>query len=65
MEKLYRLPEVQDLVGGLSASTIYERMAKGTFPLPIKIGLRAVAWRQSDLEEWIETRPQAEFRKKR
>lgn len=33
-------------------STWYEMMAAGLAPKPVKIGPRAVAWRQSELEEW-------------
>jgi prophage regulatory protein len=40
---------------GLSCSTIYMMMSEGRFPRPIKIGRRAVGWRASDVEEWLET----------
>lgn len=52
MDKLMRLPAVMDSVG-LSRSTIYARIGTGTFPAPINIGGRAVAWRQSEIEAWI------------
>jgi prophage regulatory protein len=28
-------------------------MAEGTFPKPVKLGARAVAWVESEVEEWI------------
>lgn len=37
---------------GLARSTIYERMSAGTFPKPVPIGARAVAWRESDVAAW-------------
>jgi len=37
---------------GLSRSTIYARIAAGTFPKPVRIGPRAVAWLESDVEAW-------------
>jgi prophage regulatory protein len=42
---------------GLSRSTIYERMKKGTFPRPIRLGgqARAVGWLESEVESWIVT----------
>ena len=40
---------------GLSCSTIYMMMSEGRFPRPIKIGRRAIGWRASDVEEWLET----------
>jgi prophage regulatory protein len=56
-EKLLRLPEVIDLVKK-SRATIYMDMRRGEFPHSISIGRRAVAWRRSDLDMWLDTRPQ-------
>lgn len=42
---------------GLSRSTIYARIAAGTFPSPIDLGGgRAVAWLESDIDAWIRQR---------
>jgi prophage regulatory protein len=38
---------------GLSRSTIYQRIKDGTFPVPIKLGLRAVGWRAGDIERFL------------
>ena len=54
-DKLIRRPEVEALTG-LSRSTIYEWMKRGDFPQPVKLGVRLVAWRQSDLLAWLESR---------
>lgn len=35
-----------------STSTIYREIRHGTFPAPIKIGLRAVVWTRDSLEAW-------------
>jgi prophage regulatory protein len=51
-DKLLRLPALIDCVG-ISRSTIYRLIDLGRFPRPIRIGLAAVAWRQSDVDEWI------------
>lgn len=51
--KLLRRPEVEQRTG-LKRSTIYENMAKGTFPKPIKIGARIVCWTEQAIETWIE-----------
>lgn len=56
--RLLRLPAVQDLVG-LSKTSIYAAMAeKGGlgFPAPVRIGNRAVAWREHEVLSWIEGR---------
>ncbi len=39
---------------GLKRSTIYQRMQEGTFPRPIRLGERAVGWRASDIERFLE-----------
>jgi len=41
---------------GLSRSTIYDWIKKGDFPQPVKLGARLVAWRESDVTAWLETR---------
>ena len=53
--KIYRRRDVEHLVG-LSRSTIYAMMAAGTFPKPIKLGKRAVGWRESDVLDWVASR---------
>lgn len=35
-----------------STSTIYRDIRNGTFPAPIKIGPRAVAWTRDSIEAW-------------
>lgn len=55
LEAHYRRAEVERLTG-LSRSTIYAMMANETFPKPVRIGRRAVAWRESDLATWQASR---------
>lgn len=55
LEKHLRRPAVEEITG-LSRSTIYDLMAKGLFPKPIKISTRAVAWPESAIVEWLEGR---------
>lgn len=54
-ERILRRPEVEARTG-LSRSTIYAMMAEGTFPSPIKLGLRAVGWSETELAAWLESR---------
>lgn len=51
-QKLIRLPEVKATTG-LSKSTIYARIAEGTFPRQVPIGPRLVVWVNSDIQNWI------------
>jgi prophage regulatory protein len=53
--RILRRPDVETLTG-LSRSTLYAMMAEGTFPKPVKLGKRAVGWREIDLTEWLENR---------
>lgn len=55
MQKLLKFEEVQSRTQK-SRSRIYDDMAAGTFPKPVKIGTRAVAWIASEIDEWIEQR---------
>lgn len=41
---------------GLSRSSIYLKVAKGTFPKPISLSERAIGWLESDINEWISER---------
>ena len=50
--KLLRLPEVKATTG-LSKSSIYARIAEGTFPRQIPLGPRLVVWVESDIQNWI------------
>ena len=54
--KILRLPAVKELTG-LSRSTIYARIAQGSFPVQVSLGDRAVGWRESEIEAWMEALP--------
>lgn len=57
-QTLLRRPIVEQQTG-LSRSSIYAMMAEGSFPKPVRIGKRAVAWRSSEVHAWIEAREAA------
>lgn len=52
MKAILRLPVVQARTG-LSRSTIYLRMAQGTFPKQVSLGPRAVGWVEVEIEGWV------------
>ena len=54
--RIIRRPEVERRIG-LSRSSIYALMQKGVFPQPVKLGARAVGWREEDIQAWIDNRP--------
>ncbi len=50
--RFLRRPEVEARTG-LSRGTIYTKMNERTFPRPMRIGKRAVAWKEEDIDRWI------------
>ena len=44
--RLLRFPDLSDRVG-LRHSAIYDAIRKGTFPKPVSLGRKAVAWLES------------------
>ena len=53
--KFLRLPEVLSRTG-YRRSNIYLLMSLGRFPKSIPLGGRAVAWLESEVDEWMESR---------
>lgn len=52
VEKYIRLKELQLRIP-LSTSTIYRMISQQSFPRPVRLGARAVAWRVSDVEAYL------------
>ncbi|MCO5156636.1 transcriptional regulator, AlpA family [Paracoccus solventivorans] len=50
---------------GLSRSTIYRKIAEGTFPPQLKISANGAGWKESDINHWVADpvrwRPRSEF----
>ena len=51
--RFLRLHEVKRLTG-LGKSTIYVRMAEGSFPRQISLGPRLVVWSELHIQQWME-----------
>jgi len=54
-QRLLRLPAVIAATG-LQRSTIYDGIRGGTFPKPVMLGGRTVAWVGAEIEQWISAR---------
>ncbi|ECL0601524.1 AlpA family transcriptional regulator [Salmonella enterica] len=53
-QTLIRLPEVLKRTG-FGKAWIYRLISEGRFPAPVKIGVRAVAFVESEVDEWIQS----------
>ena len=51
--KMLRLENVKSKTG-LSRSTIYRLMDEGLFSNQINLGYRAVAWLESEVDNWLD-----------
>ena len=54
-DKYLRVKQVCERTG-LSRPTIYNMMNAGTFPMKTALGERAVAWLESEIVKWMESR---------
>ncbi|OYV27182.1 MAG: AlpA family transcriptional regulator [Halothiobacillus sp. 20-54-6] len=55
LDIILRMREVLQ-ASGASRSSIYVWMSLGLFPQPVKIGVRAIGWRKSDVLRWLDER---------
>lgn len=55
-DRLLRIHEVCQMVG-MSRSSVYRAMRKGTFPQSVRLGEKTVRWRNSDLDAWMRDLP--------
>jgi|TARA_A100001518_G_scaffold1503_1_gene1407 prophage regulatory protein len=62
MERLVKQKEVLRRCG-ISAATLYRLIKKGKFPESVNISERAVAWANSEIEQWIEERMRERYDK--
>jgi prophage regulatory protein len=53
--RLLRLPVVEEKTG-LKKSTIYAGAKDKTFPAPVRLSARCVAWREFEVDRWIAER---------
>jgi prophage regulatory protein len=51
-ERIIRLKTVLDRTG-LSRSTLYRKIAEGTFPRQVPISINGAGWHESTINRWI------------
>jgi prophage regulatory protein len=54
----WRLPEVK-AVTGLSKTSLYALIREKSFPAPVRLGPRTVAWVRSEIRQWAAERVHA------
>ena len=54
-DEILRKARVLALIG-IGNTSLYEAIKRGDFPAPVKLGVRAVGWRRSDIENWLDSR---------
>lgn len=59
LEQLLTLAQVLKATSW-SRTSLYRKIAEGTFPRPIKIGASRIAFRASEIKKWMESRPHSE-----
>jgi len=53
--RFIRMPAVKDR-SGHKDSTLYKEIQQGTFPQPIRISERCVAWREDQIDAWCKAK---------
>lgn len=48
-------------ITNFSRSSIYRGIRDGSFPVPVRIGERAIAFKLNELEKWMESRPRVQL----
>src|SRR5690606_41099532 len=56
--RLLPLAEVENRVG-LRMTAIYDRIARGEFPRPVRLGPQTVRWVENEIDEWIDASAEA------
>lgn len=54
-DRLVRIKEINECFA-IPVSTIWYWVNKGNFPKPIKMGARFIAWRESELNAWLDAK---------
>ena len=52
MDAILRLPDVVKITG-VCRTVIYEMVQRGEFPKPVKLSVRSIGWRASEVDAWL------------
>ncbi|MGF6211959.1 helix-turn-helix transcriptional regulator [Comamonas sp. 4034] len=59
-DRLLQINVVQQLTGA-GRQTIYRWMDSGAFPLAVRVHGKRIAWKESEINAWIDSRPRADL----
>ena len=51
--RILRIRQVLE-VTGLRRTSLYKKLNANEFPKPVKLGVRAVGWRETDVHAWMD-----------
>lgn len=57
-DRMLRLPQAREKLG-LATSTYWKGVKEGTIPMRVSLGPRISAWRESELQAWIDAKTYA------
>lgn len=60
-DRLLTYGKVQELTGIKSRTTIYEKVQRGEFPAPLRLGKYFVRFKESEILAWIEALPRQHY----
>jgi prophage regulatory protein len=60
VERFLTAEQLRELIP-FSRMHIHRLMRRGDFPRPLKLGEQRVAWKESEIRAWLESRPRAEY----
>lgn len=55
-DELWSFQELQNRIGAPSRCSVVRWVRAGSFPAPVRIGPRRIAWRRGDVEAWLAQR---------
>lgn len=55
-KRILRLKELKSKTG-LGSTTIYDMVAKGTFPAQVQLSPGTSGWFEHEIDEWLDSRP--------
>lgn len=58
--KMLSTDEILEMLG-VTRACLHNWRRQGKFPQPLQLGPQKVAWKESEVQEWLEGRPRADL----